>query len=68
MRSALTAVAIVATLAFAGAVQAGPPVTKQNGQKPVISAFTPICAVPGYANYGFCGGQTNDVQRRERTR
>lgn len=24
----------------------------------MIKAFTPICAVPGYANYGLCGGQT----------
>jgi hypothetical protein len=23
----------------------------------VISKFTPICAVPGYASFGFCGGQ-----------
>jgi hypothetical protein len=50
--------AVVAALVLAGSAQAGGPVTKQNGQKPAISAFTPICAVPGYANYGFCGGQT----------
>ncbi len=31
MRSALTAVAIVATLVLAGSSQAGGPVTKQNG-------------------------------------
>ena len=24
----------------------------------MIKAFTPICAVPGYANYGLCGGRT----------
>jgi hypothetical protein len=41
-------------------VAAGPsfagPITKQNGQKPAFDAFTSICAVPGYANYGLCGG------------
>ena len=58
MRSALTMVTIAATLTFAAASQAGPPVTKQNGQKPAISNFTSICAVPGYADYGLCGGQT----------
>jgi hypothetical protein len=58
MKSALTAVAIVATLTLVGSSQAGGPVTKQNGQKPAISGFTSICAVPGYANYGLCGGQT----------
>ncbi|HYK07456.1 MAG TPA: hypothetical protein VEW11_06770 [Gaiellaceae bacterium] len=58
MKNALTAVALLATLAFAGASQAGGPVTKQNGSKSVIEKFTPICAVPGYANYGLCGGST----------
>ena len=56
MRSALTVVAIVATLVLAGSSQAGGPVTKQNGSTPVISKFTSICAVDGYAGYGLCGG------------
>ena len=30
--------------------------TKQNGQNPLFNDFTPICAVPGYVNYGNCGG------------
>jgi len=58
MRSALTAVAIVATLALVGSAQAGGPVTKQNGSSPVLN-FTPICAVTGYADYGLCGGVTS---------
>ena len=58
MRSALTAVAIVATLTLVGSAQAGGPVTKQNGSSPVLN-FTPICAVAGYADYGLCGGLTS---------
>ena len=58
MKNALTAVAILVGFAFAGVSQAGGPATKQNGSTPVISTFTPICAVPGYANYGLCGGST----------
>ena len=47
----------VATISFVGSSYAGGgPVTKQNGSEPVISAFTPICAVAGYADYGLCGG------------
>jgi hypothetical protein len=30
--------------------------TKQNGQSPLFNDFTPICAVPGYVNYGNCAG------------
>lgn len=30
--------------------------TKQNGQNPLFNDFTPICAVPGYVNYGNCAG------------
>jgi hypothetical protein len=56
-RSALAGL-VVATLAFAGASQAGGPVTSQNGKNPAISAFTSICAVPGYSHYGLCGGST----------
>ena len=57
MKSVLTIVALAATFALAATAQAGP-ITKQNGSAPVISAFTPICAVPGYADYGLCGGST----------
>ncbi len=59
MKSALSAVAIVATLTLVGSALAGGPVTKQNGSKPVIEKFTSICAVAGYAGYGLCGGSTN---------
>ena len=56
MRRVLTPLAIAAALAFAAVSQAGP-ITKQNGSAPVISRFTAICAVPGFASYGLCGGQ-----------
>ena len=32
------------------------PITKQNGSKPAFNAFTSICAVAGYADYGYCAG------------
>lgn len=57
MKSIPATVAIVAALALAASAQGGP-ITKQNGQSPAIAAFTSICAVPGYANYGYCGGST----------
>ena len=47
---------LVGALALAGTSQAGGPVTKQNGSNAVIKAFTSICAVSGYADYGLCGG------------
>ena len=46
---------LVCSAAFAG----GGPVTKQNGKSPAFSAFTSICAVSGYAGYGFCAGSTS---------
>ena len=50
---------VVATIAVLVPVsQAAGPITKQNGKSPAIEAFTSICAVAGYANYGFCGGDT----------
>jgi hypothetical protein len=49
---ALTTAAVVAASAVAG------PITKQNGDKPVFTSFTSICAVPGYVDYGLCGGST----------
>lgn len=52
-----TAATMVVALVLVGSsIAASPP--KQNGSTPVIKAFTPICAVPGYADYGLCGGQT----------
>ena len=61
MKQALKAlVLVVAAAAIALGVVAPPsgagPITKQNGQKPAFNAFTSICAVPGYADYGLCGG------------
>ena len=47
---ALSAAAVTAPLASGG------PITKQNGTTPVFNKFTSICSVPGYVNYGNCGG------------
>jgi hypothetical protein len=56
MKRVVLIATFVATISFAGSSYAGGPVTKQNGSAPVISSFTPICAVAGYADYGLCGG------------
>jgi hypothetical protein len=48
--AALAVAAVVVAPGFAKA-----PV-KQNGTTPAFDAFTSICAVPGYASYGNCGG------------
>jgi hypothetical protein len=61
MKQTLTALAVALALAaIAIGVAAAPsqagPITKQNGSKPAFNAFTSICAVPGYADYGLCGG------------
>jgi len=57
MKTVWTAATMVVALVLVGSsIAASPP--KQNGQSPAIKAFTPICAVPGYADYGLCGGQT----------
>jgi hypothetical protein len=53
------AAAIVAVAVGAAPSQAGP-ITKQNGSNPAFEAFTSICSVAGYADYGLCGG---DVTR-----
>jgi hypothetical protein len=51
--------AVVAALAVGvPAAGAGGPVTKQNGSAPVFKSFVSICGVPGFAFYGFCGGDT----------
>jgi len=54
---AMLVVALGLLMASSGAAS---PITKQNGSAPVFKDFTSICAVPGYAFYGFCGG---DVTR-----
>jgi hypothetical protein len=41
---------------IAASAVSGAPITKQNGTTPVFNKFTSICAVPGYVNYGNCGG------------
>jgi hypothetical protein len=52
-----TIAAAMATVAVAVAVAAAAgPITKQNGSTPLFKDFTSICAVPGYVNYGNCGG------------
>jgi hypothetical protein len=57
-RLVFTAV-LVATLAVGvSAAAAGGPITKQNGSSPLFTDFTSICAVPGFATYGFCAGDT----------
>ncbi len=57
----LTAVLAVALALAGGAVltsasRAGGPITKQNGSNAAFEAFTSICAVTGYVDYGLCGG------------
>lgn len=57
MRRVLIAAALIAALASAAVAGAGP-ISKQNGSTPLFKDFTSICAVPGYAFYGFCDGST----------
>ena len=52
----LAALAASIAVAVAAAPSLAGPITKQNGQKPAFEAFTSICAVPGYADYGLCAG------------
>ena len=47
----------LAALTLVAAAQAAPPITKQVG-KDALDPFTSICAVPGYVDYGLCGGST----------
>ncbi len=53
---------LVVVLAIVGATvvtspsKAGGPATKQNGSSPAVGVFTSICAVAGYVDWGFCGG------------
>src|SRR5262249_22436850 len=57
MRSLLVAKAIVVVLVCLAASSAlAAPITKQNGSDPVFQDFTSICSVPGYVNFGWCGG------------
>lgn len=46
----------LAVAAISAATAGAAPLTKQNGKTPVLSSFTPICAMPAYINYGYCGG------------
>jgi hypothetical protein len=48
--------AAAALLASGASTALAGPVTQQNGKTPVFKAFTSICAVPGYVNYGNCAG------------
>jgi hypothetical protein len=56
---AAAAVAFVVALLVASGAAGGGPITKQNGGAPVFADFTSICAVPGYANFGACNGDTS---------
>jgi len=60
LRSTSTAaILVIAAAALLSSVAlAGGPVTKQNGKSAAFDAFTSICAVSGYANYGLCAGDT----------
>jgi hypothetical protein len=53
---ALAIVGAVLTAVVASPSRAGGPITKQNGSSPAFEAFTSICAVAGFVNYGLCGG------------
>jgi hypothetical protein len=57
MKRAMFTAMLVAALSLVGTSQAAAPLTKQVG-KDALNVFTPICAVPGYADYGLCGGDT----------
>ena len=56
LTSVLAAVAASIAVGVAAAPSHAGPITKQNGSKPAFDAFTSICAVSGYADYGLCGG------------
>ena len=49
----------LAIAALSAATAGAAPLTKQNGKTPVLSSFTPICAMPAYLNYGYCNGNAN---------
>ncbi len=56
LTSVLAAVAASIAVGVAAAPSYAGPITKQNGSKPAFNAFTSICSVTGYADYGLCGG------------
>jgi hypothetical protein len=61
MNRVLTTAACAAALvllACSAALAADGPTTKQDPSKPAFAAFTSICAVPGFVNFGFCNGST----------
>ena len=49
-------VLFVLLISVAVASASAAPITKQNGGTPVFQDFTSICTVPGYINFGWCGG------------
>ena len=57
MKRLVVLTVLFGTLLVAGASAA--PLTKQNGRSPASTRFTSICAVPGFAGYGFCNGDTS---------
>jgi hypothetical protein len=56
LMTVLAAVAASIAVGVAAAPSQAGPITKQNGVNPAFDAFTSICSVPGYADYGNCGG------------
>jgi len=50
------AIAVLAGVAAAGANAA--PLTKQNGRSPASTSFMSICAAAGFADFGYCNGDT----------
>jgi hypothetical protein len=65
VRVFITVAIACACISVASATAA--PITKQNGSTPVFKDFTSICTVPGYVNYGLCGGDSTkftDVKGR----
>lgn len=61
MRLTIVFVSVLAIVGAAGVTSSsragGGPITKQNGSTgPAFDKFTSICAVPGYVDWGLCGG------------
>jgi hypothetical protein len=56
MKTILALATMIGAAALAAVPVGAAPITKQNGGAPVFQDFTSICAVPGYVNYGLCGG------------
>jgi hypothetical protein len=54
----VVALGVILVMVGAFSAPAAGPITKQNGGTPVFKDFTSICAVSGYVNYGYCGGDS----------